>query len=374
MRLYILTALLITCAFVQPSQAEQTSAKQSYIIDFETGQSLLSKEATAPMPTSSMSKVMTMYMVFDAIKNGVISMDTELPVSEKAWRMGGSKMFVDLGSKITVKDLAQGVIVQSGNDATVVLAEGVSGTEDSFAQKMTEKAHELGMKNSNFVNASGWPDPNHYSTAQDLSILAKAIIKDFPEYYPLFSEKEYTYNNIKQQNRNPLLYKNIGADGLKTGHTEIAGYGLIGTAERDGRRVIVVVNGLESEKDRADESARLINWGLDHFSNVDFVKANTEIDQAPVVMGKSTTVGLALQEDVRLTIPKLEKSNITVDLKYKSPLVAPIKTGQEIGTLTINIPTMDSKTFPLFTTGNVEEVGFFKKTLTKFEQMIFGKS
>ncbi|HPD82451.1 MAG TPA: D-alanyl-D-alanine carboxypeptidase family protein [Alphaproteobacteria bacterium] len=374
MRLYILTALLITCAFVQPSQAEQTSAKQSYIIDFETGQSLLSKEATAPMPTSSMSKVMTMYMVFDAIKNGVISMDTELPVSEKAWRMGGSKMFVDLGSKITVKDLAQGVIVQSGNDATVVLAEGVSGTEDSFAQKMTEKAHELGMKNSNFVNASGWPDPNHYSTAQDLSILAKAIIKDFPEYYPLFSEKEYTYNNIKQQNRNPLLYKNIGADGLKTGHTEIAGYGLIGTAERDGRRVIVVVNGLESEKDRADESARLINWGLDHFSNVDFVKANTEIDQAPVVMGKSTTVGLALQEDVRLTIPKLEKSNITVDLKYKSPLVAPIKAGQEIGTLTINIPTMDSKTFPLFTTGNVEEVGFFKKTLTKFEQMIFGKS
>lgn len=374
MRLYILTALLITCAFVQPSQAEQTSAKQSYIIDFETGQSLLSKEATAPMPTSSMSKVMTMYMVFDAIKNGVISMDTELPVSEKAWRMGGSKMFVDLGSKITVKDLAQGVIVQSGNDATVVLAEGVSGTEDSFAQKMTEKAHELGMKNSNFVNASGWPDPNHYSTAQDLSILAKAIIKDFPEYYPLFSEKEYTYNNIKQQNRNPLLYKNIGADGLKTGHTEIAGYGLIGTAERDGRRVIVVVNGLESEKDRADESARLINWALDHFSNVDFVKANTEIDQAPVVMGKSTTVGLALQEDVRLTIPKLEKSNITVDLKYKSPLVAPIKAGQEIGTLTINIPTMDSKIFPLFTTGDVEEVGFFKKTLTKFEQMIFGKS
>jgi D-alanyl-D-alanine carboxypeptidase (penicillin-binding protein 5/6) len=374
MRLYILTALLITCAFVQPSRAEQTSAKQSYIIDFETGQSLLSKEATAPMPTSSMSKVMTMYMVFDAIKNGVISMDTELPVSEKAWRMGGSKMFVDLGSKITVKDLAQGVIVQSGNDATVVLAEGVSGTEDSFAQKMTEKAHELGMKNSNFVNASGWPDPNHYSTAQDLSILTKAIIKDFPEYYPLFKEKEYTYNNIKQQNRNPLLYKNIGADGLKTGHTEIAGYGLIGTAERDGRRVIVVVNGLESEKDRADESTRLINWALDHFSNVNFIKANTEIDQAPVVMGKSTTVGLALQEDVRLTIPKLEKSNITVDLKYKSPLVAPIKAGQEIGTLTINIPTMDSKTFPLFTTGNVEEVGFFKKTLTKFEQMIFGKS
>ncbi|HOO82296.1 MAG TPA: D-alanyl-D-alanine carboxypeptidase family protein, partial [Alphaproteobacteria bacterium] len=198
----------------------ETKAKQAIVVDYETGTVLLSKNMDEQMPTSSMSKVMTMYAVFDSIKNGQISLNDTLPVSEKAWRMGGSKMFVEVDKRVKVEDLIRGVIVQSGNDATVVLAEGLAGSENAFANMINDKATGLGMKNSHFVNASGWPDPEHYSTARDLATLGRAIIHDFPDYYKYYMEKEFTYNNIKQTNRNPLLYRNIGADGIKTGHTE----------------------------------------------------------------------------------------------------------------------------------------------------------
>lgn len=369
-RLFIAITLLILPVM---AQAETTTAKQAYMVDFETGQILLDKNADKQMPTSSMSKVMTMYMVFEALKQGDITLDTKFTVSEKAWAKGGSKMFVDIGKDIKVKELAQGVIIQSGNDATIVLAEGLAGTEDRFASLMTDKAHELGMKNSNFMNASGWPDPKHYSTAKDLSIMAKAMIKNFPEHYKYFSQKEFTHNNIKQQNRNPLLYRDIGADGLKTGHTEAGGYGLIGTAQNDDRRVVMVLNGLESEQDRAQESARLISWGLNNFINKDLLPENAEIDQANVVYGKSDAVGLMIKDAIKMTIPRTARNDITYTVNYKSPLIAPIAAGEEVGTLSINIPDMKAQTYPLYTANAVEEVGFFSKTLTKFKKTVLGQ-
>lgn len=372
MKFFTLT-FLFSLLLSLSAQAETTTAEQAYIVDFETGQALLKKNSDTKMPTSSMSKVMTMYMVFDAIKEGEITMDTKFKVSEKAWAKGGSKMFVDLGKEIKVKDLAQGVIIQSGNDATIVLAEGLAGSEERFASMMTDKAHDLGMKNSNFMNASGWPDPKHYSTAEDLSIMAKAMIKNFPDHYKYFSQKEYTYNNIKQQNRNPLLYRDIGADGLKTGHTEAGGYGLIGTATRDGRRVIMVVNGLESEKERAEESSRLIDWALNRFVNMDLLSPNTKIDMAPVIYGVNQEVALKVNEAIKLTVPRAERKNITYTIEYKSPLIAPVEAGQEVGKLIVNIPTMESKSYSLYTAEAVEEVGLFKKAFSKFKNTVLGQ-
>ncbi len=243
----IISALLLALVFSTPSFAQgiDTAAKQAIVLDYETGTVLFEKNADERMPTSSMSKVMTAYMVFDAVKKGQISMENQFPVTEKAWNTQGSKMFVELGNSIKVEDLLRDVIIQSGNDATIVLAEGISGSEEVFAKNMTAKAHELGMKNSNFTNASGWPDDNHYSTARDLATMGVALIHDFPEYYKIYSEKDFTYHSIKQGNRNPLLYLNNGGDGIKTGHTEAAGYGLIGSgvSALNGRRVVFVVNG-----------------------------------------------------------------------------------------------------------------------------------
>lgn len=375
MRRWAFSILLFTVLAVLPSLSwatQNTSAKQALVIDYETGQVLLSKNADEHMPTSSMSKVMTIYLVFDALKKDIITMDTTFKVSEKAWQKGGSKMFVPQGKNVKVRDLIRGVVIQSGNDATIVLAEGLSGSEDDFAKAMTEKAHQIGMKDSNFMNASGWPDPNHYSTAQDLATMAKHIIDDFPEYYKVFSEKEFTYSNIKQPNRNPLLYRNIGADGLKTGHTDIGGYGLIGTAVKDGRRVISVLNGLASKEDRANESARLVEWALNGFTNISLARAGQKISQAPVIMGVAKNVSLVSSQDIKLTIPKASKKDFTVDLKYKTPLIAPIKESQEVGTLTVNIPDMKPLTYPLLAGETVEEVGFFKKAWFKMKYFLLG--
>ena len=373
MRLLALIALLVLFFPASLAAAQKsTSARQALVTDYQTGQLLLNKNADQRMPTSSMSKVMTIYMVFDALKKGTITLDTSFIVSEKAWRKGGSKMFVPQGKKITVKDLIRGVIVQSGNDATIVLAEGLAGSEDDFAKAMTEKARALGMKDTNFTNASGWPDPDHYSTAEDLALMTKHIIEDFPENYKFFAETEFTYNNIKQQNRNPLLYRNIGADGLKTGHTGVGGYGLIGTALKDGRRVILVINGLKSEKDRAAESARLIEWGLDNFINIDLGRGGTKISAASVAMGQAKTVPLVLKDDIKITIAKAQKNNFTLEVKYNSPLIAPIKQGQEVAILSIKIPDMEALSYPLLAGNNVEKLGFFQNTWAKMKYLFLG--
>ena len=372
--------IIFICAFsiltigTTSSQAQQTTkAKQAYVVDYTTGQVLLDKNSKEKMPTSSMSKVVTSYMVFDALKSGRIQMGTKFNVSKKAWKKGGSKMFVKVDTKVTVEDLLRGVIVQSGNDATIVLAEGLEGSEDAFAKKMTRKALEIGMEDSNFMNASGWPDPKHYSTARDLVVMTRAIIEDFPEYYTMFGEKEFTYSNIKQANRNPLLYLDIGADGLKTGHTEIAGYGLIGTAKKDDRRVVMVVNGLDSEADRKSESARLIKWALQNFKNEQILNQGQEITQAPVKMGVVDNVLLSVNDDILLTVPDTGDKVYKLSAKYNSPLIAPLKAGDEIGKLVISIPNIEAVEYPLYVAQDVPKLGFFMTIIEKIKHFIAGK-
>lgn len=358
-----------------PQDTGLSSAREAYVIDFDTGTVLLDKNGNNRMPTSSMSKTMTIYMAFDAIKNGKLTLDTKLPVSEKAWRMQGSKMFVELGSAIAVEDLIRGIIIQSGNDATVVLAEGIAGTEENFADLMNAKAKEIGMMDSNFVNASGWPDPDHYSTPHDLAILAMRTIRDFPDFYKYYAEKEFTWHNIHQMNRNPLLFRDLGADGLKTGHAEEAGagYGLIGSASRDGRRVIVVVNGLPDEKARAQESARLIEWGLRSFENVKLFAAGDVVEQADVAMGQARQVPLTTDQDIVMTMPGAVKNDLKVTVVYKGPLIAPVKKGDQVGALKIDIPRVGTVERPLYAGADVAKLGFFAGTMEKAKILLGGK-
>lgn len=349
-----------------------TSAKQAIMLDYDTGLVLFEKNADEKMPTSSLSKVMTIYEVFEALRDGRLSLDTKLKVSEKAWRKGGSKMFVEVGKRVPVEDLVSGVLIQSGNDATIVLAEGLAGTEDSFAGMLNERAKTLGMSNSHFMNASGWPDPDHYSTARDLSTLSRAVITNFPEYYGYFSQKEYTYNNIKQRNRNPLLYRDMGADGMKTGHTEVGGYGLMASGQRNGRRVILVVNGLEDEKARAQEGARLLEWGLKGFENIALFSAGETVEQAEVMMGHDDQVPLTIADALSITVPVTMKQDLKVDVVYDGPLEAPINAGDQVATLRVDIPQVGIVERPLLAGTDVKALGFFAGTLAKIKLFLSG--
>ena len=359
--------VLVFCSFMEGASAQQaqsTIAKSAIIVDLNSGAVLLDKDSTLRMPTASMSKTMTIYMVFDALKNGRITLDTTFPVSEKAWRMQGSKMFVELGSQIRVEDLIKGVIIQSGNDATIVLAEGLAGSEDRFAADATARARELGMSGSNFMNASGWPDPNHYSTPRDLALLAWHIIRDYPEYYKYFGIKEFTWHGITQQNRDPLLGRVTGADGLKTGHTEEAGYGLIGSAQRNGRRVVMVLSGLKSDADRASEGARLMNWALDSFKLARLYKAGTEVGRARVVYGLEKDVPLVLADNVDMTIPiRSTPADIATSIKYNAPLTAPVKKGMQVGTMVVTVPGIGTKEYSVMAAADVAEKGFIGRVL-----------
>ncbi len=370
--LFFLTALLlISPAYAQTAPLE-TVAKQAYIIDFETGQVLFDKNGDQKMPTSSMSKTMTMYMIFEALKNGKLSLDQTLPVSETAWKMQGSKMFVPLGEMVKVEDLIRGVIVQSGNDATIVLAEGVAGSEGEFSVAMNRKAKELGMNNSNFMNASGWPDDNHFSTCHDLATLAIALIHDFPDQYKYYSEIDFTYNGIKQGNRNPLLYKNIGADGIKTGHTENAGYGLMGSAVRGGRRVVMVLNGMASMDERAQESTRLMEWALANFENKQVVSAGMKVADAPVLMGMEQSVPLLVNKDLKITMPRMATADIKAQAVFEGPLEAPVQKGQEVGVLRISIPNMKTIELPILAAKDIPRLGFFPAIAEKARRLVFG--
>lgn len=367
---FTLIIALFVCA---PASAQmETPAKQAVMIDYDSGMVLLEKNANERMPTSSMSKVITMYTVFDAIKNGRLSKGDMLTITEKAWRMGGSKMFIEVGKKVKVEDLIQGVIVQSGNDATVALAEGIAGTEDAFAEMLNAKAGQMGMKDSHFMNASGWPDPGHYSTAHDLAILAWHIIHDFPDEYHYWAEQEFTYNNIRQPNRNPLLYRGIGADGIKTGHTEEGGYGLIGSGTMNGRRVILVVNGLPNDKDRAQESARLLEWGLKSFENISLFKAGETVESARVIMGSVGEVPLTVEKDLMITIPAAVRNDLKVEAVYGAPLEAPVKKGQNIGILRVSVPRLPPIEIPLVAAQDVERMGLFAGTFTKMKILLGG--
>jgi D-alanyl-D-alanine carboxypeptidase (penicillin-binding protein 5/6) len=369
--------VLLFSVFATSAQAfnpEDLKVKQAYAVDYDTGAVLFAKNEHERMPTSSMSKVMTMYLVFEALKEGRLKLDDTFPVSEKAWKMQGSKMFVPIGANVRVEDLIRGVIIQSGNDATIVLAEGLAGSEEAFAVRMNEKAAELGMKDSHFVNASGWPDPDHYSTAHDLTLLGRALVQNFPEYYKYYAETEYTYNKIKQGNRNPLLYKSMGADGIKTGHTDAAGYGLIGSGFRDGRRVVFTMNGMDSMQARADETTKMMGWALGSFVNLSPFPNERSVTSASVVLGQAPTVPLALGDTFNVTVPRVGGRQMVVRAEYKDPLIAPIAKGTEVGTLYVQIdPEQPAVKLPLVTAADVPAMGLIPRTMVKAIYGITGK-
>ncbi len=355
------------------AQALETKAREAFLIDADTGTVLLEKDSEAAMPPASMSKIMTAYMVFDALKEGRISLEDKFPVSEKAWRKGGSKMFVEVNSEISVEDLLRGVIVQSGNDACIVLAEGLAGSEEAFAEEMTRMGREIGLTGSTFANSTGWPDPNHRVTARDMATLAKRTIEDFPEYYGFYSETEYTYNNIRQGNRNPLLYKNLGADGLKTGHTEEAGYGLTASAERDGRRLILVINGLGSVKERSEEATRLIGWGFREFDNYELFKPADVVEQAPVWQGSSDLVPLVFPDGLKITLSRKARRNMKVTVNYTSPIPAPIEEGQEVASLVVETGDgAEPFSYPLKAGAAVERLGPVGRIVSSVKFLLLG--
>jgi D-alanyl-D-alanine carboxypeptidase (penicillin-binding protein 5/6) len=363
MRRLALLLMFVLMASAVHAEGFETPATNAVLIDVDTRSILFDKESQARMPTSSMSKTMTIYLVFDAIKKGKMKMDDMVTISENAWRMQGSKMFVPLGGQVKVSDLIRGVIIQSGNDAAVAIAEAIAGSEGAFAEQMNKKALELGMKNSHFMNASGWPDPDHYSTCYDLALLAYHLITDFPEYYSIYSEKEFTYNNIKQGNRNPLLYRNIGADGVKTGHTEDAGYGLIGSAVQNGRRLIMVFNGLESMQARADESVKLLEWGFRNFQHIKLFEKGQTVEQANVWFGQQKTVPVVVHDTIKAIYKAGEQDKLKVIAIINEPIQAPVKAGQEIGVLKITMGDFPARQYKLYTGGDVAEMGFFDRMI-----------
>jgi D-alanyl-D-alanine carboxypeptidase (penicillin-binding protein 5/6) len=336
-------------------------ARQALMIDFETGAVLLEKNPDERMPPSSMSKLMTMYVVFDLLKKGRLTLEQMMPVSERAWRMGGSKMFVQIGTQVSVENLTRGVIVQSGNDACIVLAEGISGSEQQFAELMNETARRIGLRNSNFRNSTGWPDPEHRMTARDLATLARRIITDFPEYYRFYNERSFRFGDITQENRNPTLARVPGADGLKTGHTEEAGFGLTASAIRGGRRLILVLNGLNSMRQRAEESERLMEWGFREFDNVVIFRAAETVEEVPVWLGERATVPLVAGRDLVLTLPRQWRRNLQAKVRYDAPVPAPIARGQELGKLVVSGQGVPEMQVPLIAGADVDRLGLLPR-------------
>lgn len=347
--------LALMCLPLAAQAGFETPAKEAYLYDTTTQSVLLAKNADERMGPSSMSKMLTVYIVFEKLKAGELKLSDTFYVSEKAWKMGGSKMFVKVGDRVPVEDLLQGVMIQSGNDACIVLAEGIAGTEDSFAEIMNVKAQQLGLTGSHFVNATGWPDENHYMTARDLGKLANALIRDFPEYYHYWSEREFTYNGITQHNRNTLLGE-LGVDGIKTGHTEVAGFGITTSAEQDNRRLIGVVNGLDSMKARIDASRELLTYGFKQFDVVSLFADSKPLAEAKTWYGTDDAVPLIAQKPLTLTLPKYDKSGVKVTAKYTEPVVAPIEKNQVLGQLTVQMPESAPITIPLLAAKSVDKL------------------
>lgn len=358
-----------------------TSASHAYLMDFDTGAVLLDKKGDELMAPASMSKLMTAYVVFDKLKQGQLSLEDEFTVSENAWRKGGSKsgsstMFLDPNSSVKVGDLLKGVIIQSGNDACITLAENLAGSEDNFAAEMTIKAREIGLEKSTFKNATGWPNKEHLMTAHELAMLARKIIREFPEYYPLYAEKSFKYNGINQENRNPLLYSMPEqADGMKTGHTEKSGYGLVGSAKSlDGnRRLILVINGLKTMKERGQEAKKILDWGFREFDNYTFYTKGSVVEQIPVWMGEVETVPGIVDENIIVTMKRLDYLKKKVTLIYDAPIKAPIDKGQRLGTLRISLPSGENYDFPVVAGESVGKVGYFGKLKAVFMYMLSGK-
>ena len=357
-----LPILALPALGARPAAALETEATTAILVDGDSGAVLFEKNADLRIPPASMTKLMTAYLIFERLKDKRLTLDDLLTVSEKAWRMEGSKMWIEVGEQVRVEDLLRGLIIQSGNDA-VAFAEALSGSEQAFAEEMNRKAAEIGLTDSNFANASGWPSPGQYMTARDLATLGLRLIHDFPEYYHFYSETEFTWANIKQPNRNPLLYRNIGADGLKTGHTEEAGYCLIGTAVQNGKRLLLIITGMTSEKSRAEEGERLLAWGFREFSTYKLFSAGDLLDNAPVFMGAADSVPLVMPRDVELQMLRSARADMKVTLRYQSPLVAPIAQGQEVAVVSVEAPGLKPVDLPVVAGQAVEEMGLLGRMI-----------
>ena len=372
-------AVGIAAVFAMPAsapyaQALDTPARNAYVIDLATNTVLLNKAADIPMPPASMSKLMTIFMVFDRLKKGSLNLDDTFLVSEKAWRKGGSKMFVKVGDRIKVSDLLRGIIIQSGNDACIVIAEGLAGSEDAFAEMMTRRAKEIGLTNSNFANATGWPHPRHYMSARDLAVLSERLVTDFPEHYKIFAEKTFTYSKIKQSNRNPLLYRDIGSDGLKTGYTEEAGYGLAASAVRGERRIVMVVNGLTSIRERSRESLRVMEWAFRTFKPYALFKKDDVITKADIWLGDAPSVSLTIPEDLKLTLSRTARDKMKVTVKMNNPIAAPVKKGQRLATLIVSAPNFQTREIPLLAAEDVQQLGFVGRIGAAIQHVLWGSS
>ncbi len=357
----IFSILMLSLLAALPARALETRASSAWVYDLTSGVVLFDKAADQPLPPASMSKLMTVNMLFEALRDGRLDMSTQLRVSTRAEAMGGSTMFLDRRDRPTVEQLIQGIIVQSGNDACVVVAEGIAGTENAFAQMMNQRAQALGMHNSHFANASGWPDPEHVMSTHDLGILATRLITEFPEFYHFFAQARFEFDGRAPQNsrnRNPLLGLGIGADGLKTGHTQEAGYGLVGSAVQGDRRVVFVITGLSSAEDRAQEAERVVNWAFRQFVQRKVVTAGQRVAAAEVFLGKADSVDLVAADDVNLLVPALQQDGIAGKAIYTTPLRAPVTAGTEVGRLVISLDGLPDHSVPLVTATNVAEGGF----------------
>ena len=355
--------------------AFDTQARSAYVYDMGTSTVLLQKNADIPLPPASMSKLMTLYVAFEFIKSGLLNLDDTLPVSENAARYTGSTMFLNTTDRVKVRDLLLGIIVLSGNDACAVLAEALSpdGTEAGFADLMTQKARDIGLTESTFVNSNGWPAPGQRMSMRDLGVLAERLIVDHPEFYPLFAERVFEFDGrapANTRNRNPLLGLNIGADGLKTGHTQEAGYGLVGSAKQGDRRVIFVVSGLDSAAQRAEESEAIVNWAFRQFALKSYAKSGDVIARARVWNGDQDSVGLQITDDLDQLVPVLQSDDISFSVELKTPLPAPIARGQQIGELVVDVPTLGERRVPLVAETAVNMGGFFTRLSTAAQTLM----
>tara|TARA_B100001146_G_C16195081_1_gene441207 strand:- start:1781 stop:2905 length:1125 start_codon:yes stop_codon:yes gene_type:complete len=350
-----------------------SNAKQAVLIDADTGYVLYEKNADELTAPSSMSKMMTVYLIFEKLQNGTLSLTDQLEVSKAAWAKRGSRMFLEENSQVSVEDLLRGIIVQSGNDACVVIAEAFSGTEENFSEELNIKAREIGLENSNFTNSTGWPDEGHLSTARDLSIIAIKTVQNFPEYYHFYAEESFEYNGINQRNRNTLLNKPVGVDGLKTGHTEAGGHGLAASALRKNQRLIMVINGLSSNKERTAEAIKLLEWGYRNFTNFDLLKEGMAVLQAKVWLGDKKTVPLVINEDTKITIPSESRDKLQFKVEYDSPISAPIEEGTKIAELEITAPGIDSLRIPLYAGSTITSLGPLSKLLSVINYLVWGE-
>lgn len=339
----------------------QVSASSYLLIDANSGEVIVESNSGQALPPASLTKMMTAYIVESEVASGNINLYDEVPISVKAWRTGGSKMFVKEGTKVVLEDLLKGVIIQSGNDASIALAEYVAGSEDAFADVMNQQALALGMNNTNFMNATGLPSENHFTTASDLALLAKAIIQDYPEQYALYKEKYFTYNNIRQPNRNRLLWRDKSVDGLKTGHTDEAGYCLVASAKRDEMRLISVVMGTKNEEARAKETQKLLNYGFRYYKTHALYQAGESLTDAQVWGGAQETITLGLAEPVVVTIPRGSKDELKASLDLDPVIEAPVQIGQEFGRLVIRLDDKIIVNEPLVALNEVEQGGLFKR-------------